>query len=112
MSEEITEVKVSINGEVIAQEVRGDYVAYIVSDKTGEYETILKFDFKADKLQKMPQKGDKVYMSGFAGAREWKGKYYVGVRGAFSKILSGSSPAPVKSESPSSSEEDGDDVPF
>lgn len=101
-----TETRVTILGEVIHTSSARGYTTFVVSDKTGEYETIIAFDFKDDRIQNPPKQGDQVEMSGYVSSREWNGKYYTNIRGSFSKVVTGN-----KSEVQASNDLD-EDSPF
>ncbi len=107
-----TETRISIVGDVVHTSSARGYSTFVVSDKTGEYETVVAFDFKDDRIQSPPSVGDKVEMSGYVSSREWNGKYFTNVRGSFSKVTSGDNTP--KTEKPSSEEENSlfDDAPF
>ena len=89
MSEEYkTSTNVSIVGQVISIDTsNAKYPKVVVGCKNGEYPLLMQFDF-SDKL-KLPSEGDKVYVAGHAGSREWNGKYFTGLRATFCKISQG-----------------------
>lgn len=111
-----SETKITIVGEVVHTSSARGYTTFVVSDKSGEYENLVALDFKDDRIQYPPKEGDKVEMSGYVSSREWNGKYYTNVRGSFSKVLGGGSPASTPSSKGSDAVEDSpfedDEAPF
>lgn len=91
MSEEVTSTNCSIKGRVVHVNMDNkDYPKITATDESGQYATTMTFDFKTDKLRNIPNIGDAVYLAGHVGAREWKGKYFTGIRGTFCKVLGNS----------------------
>lgn len=119
MSEEKkTKTSVTVVGEIINIFYKNGYTSFVVKDSSGEYDSIVAFDFKNENIKGEPSEGNQVEMSGYTGSREYQGKYYTNVRGSFCRVLSKgntSSSEPAQSEASADSQEDAfedDNVPF
>jgi exonuclease VII large subunit len=101
MSENKTNTKITIHGEVInIGEPKNGYTDYVVTETDGEYPAVVCFSWKDDKLQNPPRIADTVEMSGYVKSNEWNGRYFTNIRGTFSKIKTASESPPQSDNIP------------
>jgi len=120
MSENQT--KVSVKGKCVHIDINKGWHAITVGWNDGKYDQAITIQFKEDKLLTKPEVGDIVEMSGYCGSKEWKGRYFTNVNGAFCKVTKNerqNPPAHPDGNIPSANnqevvsiEEDGDSIPF
>lgn len=113
MSEENkTRTKIDITAPVIyISEERNGYVTVAVKEDSGEYPTTIAIDFKGDKVN--AKVGDVVQMSGYASSREYKGRYYTGIRGTWFKNIDSGAGSGASAKHTEPEENDPfDDEPF
>ena len=67
-------------------------VTIVVEESTGgKYPEWLAFEFSKDKADDAARikEGQHVDIGGYLSSREWKGRYYTGIRGTFCKVVGG-----------------------